>query len=406
MLAFTVALVLLGIPAVATAAPVTPTPIPSASFDGAVRTVAQWGNVIYVGGDFGYAKVNGKYHQRRRLAAVDARDGSLLDWAPTADDSVTAMTVDASGVYIAGSFNYVNGSASDSLAKLDRTTGRLLPGFKHRIYGHPLAIAVAFGRVYLGGTLSSVDGQPRGRLAAFNSQTGALDTGWAPVASDVVLSILPAPDRLYLGGRFDTVNGIAGTQKVVALTPDAATVIPTFTSRLVALVHVIAVDQGILYVGIDGSGGHAAALDAATGDVKWTITTDGDVQAVALLGGTVYVGGHFDHVCKTQNVGDHGACLDGSESHVKLAAFDLNGQLLDWHADADGIVGIRSLLSDPVNGKLIAGGEFNTVNGLPQPRFAIFTLPAQISSSATAQSEPPLTQRAHTRVARAWRMTA
>jgi hypothetical protein len=379
LIAFFAALVALLVPATAQAAPVNPTPVPSATFDGNVRSVVYWGNVIYLAGDFANAKVNGIRYPRARLAAVDSRNGALLDWAPTADGSVAAIAADASGVYIAGDFNYVNGVARDSLAKLSLASGRLLSGFSHRIYGHPKAIAAAFGRVYLGGSLTNVDGQVRNRLAAFSASTGALDLGWLPSASDAVMSILPAPDRLYLGGRFDNVNGVAGTQKIAAVDLQTGAVIPTFVSRVFSLVHVLAISNGSLYVGIDGNGGHAAALDAATGALKWTVTTDGDVQAVAVLDDTVYVGGHFDNFCRSNNVGDHGVCLDGSDPRVKLAAVDLDGNLLDWHADANGIIGVQTLAADPVKGQLVAGGEFSTINGLAQRKFAVFTLPVTMA---------------------------
>ena len=80
---------------------------------------------MYVGGDFSTA--NGV--ARSKLAAFSAADGSLLGWAPTADNSVKTMvlTPDGSRVIVGGMFLNLNGSPAAGLAALDATTGTLLP---------------------------------------------------------------------------------------------------------------------------------------------------------------------------------------------------------------------------------------------------------------------------------------
>ena len=66
---------------------------------------------------------------RSHLAAFSAADGSLLGWAPTADNSVKtmALTPDGSRVIVGGMFLNINGSPAAGLAALDATTGTLLP---------------------------------------------------------------------------------------------------------------------------------------------------------------------------------------------------------------------------------------------------------------------------------------
>ncbi len=377
LLTLTGAVVALALPGTAYAAPVSPVPMPSATFDGPVRAAVYWGDVIYVAGDFSSATVNGVTYKRGRLAAVNARNGALLSWQPTADALVTSIAVDSSGVYIAGDFGYVNGVRRDSLAKLDLGLGTLRSTFSHRISGAPKALATGHGRVYLGGSLTSVDGVTRTRVAAFDAASGALDTGWVPVLDDTVLAILPASDRVFLGGRFSSVNGVASTQKLAAVAPDSGQVLTSFASKVFAMVHDVVLAGGMLYAGIDGSGGRAMAVDARTGEAAWTITTDGDVQAVAVLEEVVYLGGHFDNVCNSANVGNKGVCLDGSTRRIKLAAVDLDGALLPWTANGNGSVGVHTLIADAPHGQLLAGGEFSVINGVLQRRFALFHLPLQ-----------------------------
>ena len=55
--------------------------------DAAVKTMVVTNSVVYLGGSF--TTVNGQ--PRSRLAAVTAKRGILLDWNPSADDSVYSM---------------------------------------------------------------------------------------------------------------------------------------------------------------------------------------------------------------------------------------------------------------------------------------------------------------------------
>lgn len=373
-----VAAVTILVPSQVLAAPVNQVPRPSATFDGPVLATAYWGDVIYIGGEFRSARINGSSHKRDRLAALNARTGALLDWSPSADAEVTALTADATGVYAAGAFTTINLQARDNLAKLGHGTGSVLPGFKQRIYGHINALAVGSGRVYAGGTITSVNDLTRHRVAAFDAGSGELDTGWAPVLDGTVHSLLASGQRIYLGGMFSEVNGVSKTQKLAAVRPDSGQVDTGFVSRITSFVAAIAEQDGTLYAGIDGAGGRATAM-TLDGSPKWTATMDGDIRAIAVLDGVVYAGGHFDNVCRTSRVGSipgkrGSQCLEGSDPRTKLAAFDLNGSLLPWTGNGNGSTGVRTLTANGGLGQVVAGGHFTTVNGVSQKRFALFSL--------------------------------
>ena len=109
------------------------------SFNGAVLTIAYAGNVVYVGGDFTAALVNGKPVARGHLAAIDARNGKLLPWAPAADGRVKALVVSGSSIYLAGDFGSIGGTKRDNLARVDAASGAVHATYKHTIGGCPMA---------------------------------------------------------------------------------------------------------------------------------------------------------------------------------------------------------------------------------------------------------------------------
>ncbi len=342
------------------------------SFNGTVRTVAYAGRTVYLGGDFTAAMVKGRRVVRSHLAAVDAESGALLSWAPVADGGVRALAVSGASVYAAGDFTSVSSQKRDSLARLDATTGAVSSTFKHTITGVPYAAVAANGRLYLGGTISAVDGQARGRLVAFNLTSGALDTAWKPTADDSVTALAAGTGRIYAGGRFHKVNSTGGYDRLVALDPVKAAIVTAFKPKPPVITYAIAVTPGGVYSAHGGAGGKISAF-SLSGANRWTATFDGDAQAVAVLGDTVYAGGHFDKACRTPVTGTHGACEDGSDARVKLAALDAGtGTLLPWTADANGVEGVFSLASSPALGAVAAGGAFTTINGVTQKRFAQF----------------------------------
>ena len=347
-------------------------PDDAATFNGAVRAIAYAGSVVYLGGEFTRATYAGKTYPRSRLAALDARTGQLLGWAPHADNRVRGLVATADSVFAVGDFGTVNGVRRDSLVRLDRGPGTVLRGFAHAIGGVPHAVATGSGRLYLGGTITTVDGVPRGRLVAFELGTGAVDGGWAPVADGRVEALVATPDRVYLGGDFHSVNGVHGSARLAAVDPYAGGYDPTFRPAASYVVHAVALSTDTVYAAQGGPGGRLTAY-TGLGAARWTSTTDGDVQAVGVLGDTIYLGGHFDNVCRSARTGTTGSCLDGSDRRVKLAALDPVGTLLPWAPQANGIEGVFALATNGGLGKTACGGTFTTIGGRPRARFAQFS---------------------------------
>ncbi|WP_433052984.1 hypothetical protein [Dactylosporangium sp. CS-033363] len=357
---------------IASAAPVRPGPLPAPQFDGTVYSAAELGGTVFVGGSFGNAIVAGRSVPRSRLAAFDARTGALLDWAPSADDTVRAVATDGHAVYVAGDFARISGTKRDSLARLDASTGAV-DAFSHAVAGSPRALAVGGGRLFVGGHFSRIDSAARANLAAFSTSTGALDARWAPTTDDTVEALAAGKTRVYLAGSFHKTNDVSNARRLTAVDPATGALDQGFLPRPSALVLSVATGpDGTVYAGMGGQGGRAVAY-APSGQERWARVFDGDVQAVAVLGGVTYIGGHFDNACTTARNGGQGACTDGSLGRVKLAAADGAGRLLDWAPQANGVAGVRTLTTSEALHRVVAGGDFTTIGGKGCKRLALLS---------------------------------
>jgi hypothetical protein len=318
------------------------------------------------------------------------------------------------------------------------------------------------GTLYVGGDFTGAEGADVQQLTAIDISSGALEPGFAPniaVATDPlpycgnfqpvlptknwtqIVTLTLGPDangspRLYVGGHFDTVDGNAQT---------ALTAVDPVTGRWDSTFKPVpdwqktaanAVDGGkvepcydILHTGnqvlpVDSASGTrgASVLLAQAGHYNrtyrfnldgsrvWNVQPGGDSQSVAIVGKTVYVGGHFICWSTDTKVGlGRSDCLAAAKPgvvppayeiqrvHLAAVQYDTGATDMSWDPLAQPSTyspyyfGVWAVHIDRL-GQLWAGGVYRTVttpDGTTVNRLKLAVFPVLAAGAAPTVTMTP-----------------
>jgi trimeric autotransporter adhesin len=343
-------------------------PRQSWSANGTVYAIAVSGGRVYIGGRFTRLKntYTGEVVNRSRLAAFDATTGRLItSFAPSADDDVLALAVSSDGgtVFAGGAFGQVNGQARSHIAALS-TSGALAPGWSGSASSTVWDLETVGKNLYVAGLFARYDDVRRGGLAKVNAGNGALDTHWQAVTGGGrprALALAPNGTDLIVAGTFGTLDGQPRTYMgSVGLSSGAVTGWSPPPACATCDVYDVTAAGDAVYAGTGGGGGRVARWSASSGRLIWRVHADGNVQALALRGKTLYVGGHF------------GPTFGGKTRHQLAAVSTGTGRVLAWNPALGGRdhPGVWALDTGP--DFLRVGGGFTSVGGRKQARYAEF----------------------------------
>ena len=335
--------------------------------NGKVDAVLRVGNTIYLGGTFTGLQdpASSATTTVSNLAGIDATTGQPTSFAPAVNGEVFALaqSPDGSTLYAAGNFTTVGGKTHKRIAAFNTSTGALLAW---KPYAWPnnvvRALAVTSDHLYIGGAFTT----PTTRIAALNPATGAAIPGFTASADNLVRDFALTGNRLYVAGNFNTVNGTS-QGKLTALNPTTGASIAGVYHPSYPVLDLAA--GGSLFAAGGGGGGKALAVNLATGAKIWEIKTDGNVQAVDVLNGTPYFGGHF--------------LKYGSTVVSQLVRANPGTGALDttWLPQVtSGFLGVFGIDAFGTN-KIYVGGDFTRVNDLPRFNFAQFTDSGAVTSA-------------------------
>ena len=338
--------------------------------DSSVAALVVSGNVVYAGGLF----INVGGQTRNRIAALDATTGLATAWNPNAGGGVTSLVVSGSVVYAGGSFSSIGGQTRSGVAALNMTTGLATAWIPASVAGvNPTrALAVTDNTVYVGGGATYTGFQPTPCIAALDATTGQA-LAWKPVASDPVYALAVAGNVVYAGGAFSSIGGVE-RDYIAALdvnTGQATAWNPGLLGAYWGKVYALAASGNLVYASGDFSWGgypspthrNLVAMDAATGQVTpWSLKPYSGfggypVEALALSGNFLYVGGQFRTI--------------GGQNRVGIAQVDLTtGLLTSWNPGP-----AFSVATLAVSGNTVyAMGDFTSIGG--QARNGIAALDA------------------------------
>jgi hypothetical protein len=353
-------------------------PASSWQTDGKVNAIVVANGKIYIGGSFTHVRAPGAPAGgavRNHLAALDVHTGALKPWNPNANGIVNALAVKPNGktIYVGGHFTKVHGATRLHVAAVSASASTLRP-WKANANGKVDVIVTNRTRVYIGGAFTVLKGQTRNRLGAVAAGSSAALINWRPHASSEVyaLQLSATGKRIYVGGAFDHMNGKPANH-LAAIKTGSGAIAKKFHVHPSYPVFSLALAGKTLYVSGAGNGGHVAAYTFKTNHRRWIALTDGDVRAITLRQGVVYVGGHFNNYCiGGANDGQNPLhCTNPSGRRKFLALNQATGNLTSWNPIGNSVQGVFAIRS--TKAQVMAGGSFTKVHGVNQQGFVRFT---------------------------------
>jgi hypothetical protein len=310
--------------------------------NGYVFATAQYGNVLFIGGNFTQVRSN-----------------------PPATPGGTIIHL-------------------NDLAAIDMTTGAAIPSFHPDVIESDFvqtkkdgvrALAVVGDKLFVGGQFTSIDGQPHYNLAAIDIDptfmTATVDPAFNPVVGVPgadnankfrVFKILPGPDGLYIGGAFSFVNG-TGRSKTAKLNFDGSLVATWKTPGVNAGIRDMqfAADGNTIFI----SGGFSMFEGAARQSIVRVSAATGALDTWAIPAGQVPIGGpsapHYGMICWSLAVTVTRLFAGCGETPNYDAAFRLdNGDSGDrtWLFGTSG--NDQAIALTPDGQSLVFGGHFGT----------------------------------------------
>jgi uncharacterized delta-60 repeat protein len=290
---------------------------PNPGQNGIVRSIAvRADGKILVGGDF--TSIGGQ--PRKAIARLDPNTGladsldSNLGNTGNTATSVYGIALQADGkIWAGGTFDLASGQSRKQVARLE-TDGRLDRTLNLSMDGSVLAIAVQpGGKTVIGGDFTTVLGVSRNNIARLNTD-GTLDPAFNPNIDDAVESIVVQMDgKILVGGAFITVGG--QTRNRIAR--------------------------------LDATTGSADSFDPNANDTVYSVEMQAD--------GKILAGGAFTALAP------NGGALVTRNHIARLDA--ASGSADSFDPNASGTIQSIAVQAD---GKILAGGFFNSIGGQPR----------------------------------------
>ncbi|MDZ4668738.1 MAG: T9SS type A sorting domain-containing protein [bacterium] len=359
-----------------------------------VNCLAKFGNQIYCGGDF---TVLGAL-RRNNIAAFLASSGKILDFDlglsnTTGNMIVTAIEWVDDYLFVGGNFTKIGDSSRTNFGVIHIPTQTVL-AFKPQPNGTIYSIYYHQNYLYISGQFTSIAGNTRNRLAIFDYPSLTINainpnfSGWA--LSYAVINT----SKLILGGIFTTIGGISAPSCAAFSLPSFNRITPTplyfnpLGASSVSQVNLIK-NRLMIAGGFTEIGGlprpYFAILDSATllpTNFISNISGGGVYKFGISEADNAYMGGNF-------------TTLGGATRSICGSISTLTGLANNWYPQIQNINSIKAPQLSKImvfGNKVILGGTFNRINGMPMRSLAVLygadtaaTISSLSSSGAVCQ---------------------
>jgi outer membrane protein assembly factor BamB len=232
-----------------------------------------------------------------------------------------------------------------------------------------MTLTLSKGLLYVGGQFTTLNGAAHTYLGALTATTGAIDSTFRGSADAEVTASAMTVDqtKLIVGGSFTHTNGTSQSH-IAALNPTTGAALAWASHTSYPIVGITTDSLGV-YIAGTGGGGTFASFNPTTGHINWQDGTNGNIQAVAILDGYLYSGGHYDTYCGP-GIGQQNCATPTTRLKI-LAVDETTGTLQPWNPSVNSVLGVFALAAG--SGTLTMGGDFTNVAGTDQQGFAKFT---------------------------------
>ena len=218
----------------------------------------------------------------------------------------------------------------------------------HAVDGRIYSIVQVGNTMIAGGTFTEVRNQGSNtaialsRLMSFNATTGQINTAFAPNPNGVVNVVLPTGDgeTVFVGGTFTTIGG--GAAKYLAK---------------------IRLSDGSLVTSFNGG------------------SPAGQIKDLRLINGRLWVAGGFTHIAGVQQRGL--ATLNPSTGALDQ---HFRGVIDGQHRNGEGFTTVSKIDNDPAGTRLVAIGNFATLDGAANNQFLMLDLTGSSAVGAAYQT--------------------
>jgi len=307
---------------------------------------------------------------RSNLAQVNAT-GVVTAFAPAANGVVNDLvTLPEGDLVVGGAFTSLAGSPAGGLARLSPRGGLVWGGAVTNGAVRTVAVSADATTVYLGGEFSRVSGVSRPRLGAVSAATGSLDTGFAPGAVNLpVNDLLVRSGSVLLVGDFTRVNAVVRNLAGVHLASSSPTSLNV--TGIGGSLSAVALDgAGGLYIGgpmqispEKGNPGAIARVTLSTGAVSAVVPyaeTPRSLARSAVTGasGPLVLLPSAGRLLVAGDFSDY-----GSTTRNGLAAYDLATGALSSTFDPAPDGQVNTVKASADGQAVFVGGEFTTIAG-------------------------------------------